>query len=378
MLALGAGQTLAWASSYYLPAILADAMARDLGLQRSWIFAAFSAALLVSAVLGPLVGRSIDMRGGRGMLCASNLVFAAGLLLLATAQSGLALAAGWLVIGVAMAMGLYDAAFATLTRLLGSAARSPITGVTLMAGFASTIGWPLTAFLESQLGWRGACMAWAAAHLLLALPLHWAVVPRVPAATAVVEASATPVRKASPLTLWLLGYVFAAGWFVSTAMAAHLPSLLQAAGATLAVAVAAAALVGPAQVLARLFEFGLLRRTHPLVSAMVATSLHPLAAVLFVVFGAPAAVFAFLHGAGNGLLTIAAGTLPLVLFGAAGYGRRQGWLTAPARVAQAGAPLLFALLLERLGSAALALTSGLLVLALLALLGIALQLRSRP
>jgi MFS family permease len=377
VLALGAGQTLAWASSYYLPAILADAIARDLGLQRSSIFGAFSAALLVSAMLGPLVGRSIDMRGGRGMLCASNLVFAAGLLLLATAQSGLALGTAWLVTGVAMAMGLYDAAFATLTRLLGSAARSPITGVTLVAGFASTIGWPLTAFFEGQFGWRGACMAWAAAHLLLALPLHWAVVPLPPATAPAAEPHAAPPRNASPLTLCLLGYVFAAGWFVSTAMAAHLPGLLQTAGSTLAVAVAAAALVGPAQVLARLFEFGLLRRTHPLVSALVATSLHPLAAFLFLVFGAPAAVFALLHGAGNGLLTIAAGTLPLVLFGAAGYGRRQGWLTAPARMAQAGAPLLFALLLESLGSAALVLTSALLVFALLALLCIAAQLH-RP
>jgi len=71
-----------------------------------------------------------------------------------------------------MGMGLYDAAFATLTRLYGTAARKPITGITLIAGFASTIGWPISAYLDAHFGWRTACLVWAAVHLLLALPLN--------------------------------------------------------------------------------------------------------------------------------------------------------------------------------------------------------------
>ena len=166
----------------------------------------------------------------------------------------------------------------------------------------------------------------------------------------------------------LLSFVFAVTWFISTAMAAHLPRLLQASGLPLHAAVAVAALVGPAQVLARLLEFGLLRRMHPLSSARLATLAHPLGALLLVTLGGPAAVvFTALHGAGNGILTIAKGTLPLALFGPAGYGMRQGWLMAPARVAQAFAPLLFGLLLDRAGAPAILLTGALGLTAALAL-----------
>jgi len=171
-----------------------------------------------------------------------------------------------------------------------------------------------------------------------------------------------------------LGYVFAAGWFVSTAMAAHLPGLLQETGVSLATAVAAGALVGPAQVGARFAEFTLMRRAQPVVAARVATCLHPLGAALMVVFGMPTAGFALLHGAGNGLLTIAAGTLPLSLFGAKGYGLRQGWIIAPARVTQAFSPWLFGLMLTSWGAGALWLTSSLLLVALAVLL----KIRGRP
>ena len=162
-------------------------------------------------------------------------------------------------------------------------------------------------------------------------------------------------------TMIVLGGVFAATWFVSAAMAAHLPRLLQGMGATPVAAIAVAALVGPAQVAARLAEFSLLRKASPLLSARLATCLHPIGAAIFAVVGAPAAVaFVMLHGAGNGMLTIARGTLPLALFGAAGYGLRTGILVAPTRILQGGAPLLFELVLDRVGPyAALALSSTL-------------------
>nr|WP_283101707.1 MFS transporter [Halomonas populi] len=367
---LGSAQTLAWASSYYLPAILAVPMARELGVSPSWVFAAFSGALLITAILGPSVGKAIDRRGGRGILLASNVVLALGLALLAMAESLVGLVLAWAVTGMGMALGLYDAAFATLSRLLGSAARGPITGVTLIAGFASTVGWPLSAWLESDLGWRGACWIWASLHLVLGVPLN----ARLPIAGAEPVASLDSASQGAPQrprqAMLLLAYVFAAGWFVSTAMAAHLPRLLQEAGASLSVAVAAAALVGPAQVGARLAEFILLRRFHPLVSARVATALHPLGAALLTLMGMPAAGFALLHGAGNGMMTIASGTLPLALFGPQGFGRRQGLIIAPARVAQACAPLAFGLLLDHAGTLALWLSSALMAGALVALLSI--------
>jgi MFS family permease len=369
VLALGTSQTLSWASSYYLPAILAAPMAAEFGIPTSWVFGTFSAALVLSALLGPVVGRAIDRRGGRGVLALSNLVLAAGLLLLAVAPGAPMMAAAWILLGIGMAMGLYDAAFATLAGLYGRAARGPITGITLIAGFASTIGWPLSAVMEEALGWRGACLAWAAMQAAVALPLNLLLVPRAPPPEKVqakAEAGPPPRR----FTMPLLAFVFAATWFVTGALAAHLPAMLQQAGATPALAVAAAALVGPAQVAARLAEFGLLRRFHPLVSARLATLGHPLGVAALAVFGVPAAMaFTLLHGMGNGVLTIVKGTLPLAVFGPAGYGARQGWLSAPARLLQAGAPFAFGLLLEGPGvTAALALTAALSLLACVALL----------
>jgi hypothetical protein len=158
----------------------------------------------------------------------------------------------------------------------------------------------------------------------------------------------------------ILAFFFAATWFVQGAMAAHLPGLLQAAGASSTAAIAAASLVGPAQVGARIVEFGLLRSFHPISSARLASALHPIGTAFLVVFGAPGIIaFALLHGAGNGMITIAKGTLPLALFGPGGYGRRSGLLSAPARMLQAASPFLFGLLLDRVGVDAVGLSAGL-------------------
>ena len=143
-------------------------------------------------------------------------------------------------------------------------------------------------------------------------------------------------------------------------MAAHLPRVLQESGASLAAAVASAALVGPAQVAARVLEFWLMRHVHPIVSARIATLAHPVGAAGLMAAGSPAATaFAVAHGAGNGVMTIAMGTLPLALFGAGGFGLRQGFLMAPARLLSATAPFLFDLVLARYGTSSLTLTAGL-------------------
>jgi MFS family permease len=376
VLALGSAQTLAWGSTYYLPAILAAPMARDLGVSTGLVFGAFSAALVVAAVLGPMAGRRIDLFGGRDVLALSSLVFAAGLSVLGVAQGADMLFAGWLVIGIGMAMGLYEAAFSTLAGIYGRKARGPITGITLLAGLASTVCWPISAYLEAEVGWRMACLFWAAAHITLGLPLNRFLVPLgtqpIPSAT---NEAAHPApggdRRLQNHAMALLALVFAVTWFTSTAMAAHLPRLLQETGASPATAVAAAALVGPAQVAGRLVEFGVLQRFHPLLSARLAAIAHPLGALAVIAFGAPAAaVFTVLHGAGNGILTIAKGTLPLALFGPAAYGLRQGNLMVPARFGEAAAPFLFALLMGRYGIMALLVSSTLGLAGLAALLAL--------
>ncbi|KAA0889999.1 MFS transporter [Pusillimonas sp. ANT_WB101] len=422
---LGLAQTLAWGSTYYLPAILAVPMARDLGVSTATVFGAFSVALILSALLGPYAGRLIDGYGGRPLLAGTSVIFALGLAGLAAAQGSIGLFAAWLILGIGMGSGLYEAAFSTLVALYGDRSRGAITGITLIAGFASTIAWPLSTFLDVHFGWRAACLTWAVLHLTLGLVLNLSL-PKLKASN-VLEAEAeaagsrnnltsstkpnspsspssrspleipdsldSPVTSNSPQspdtppntvaaprrwTLYALAFVFAATWFTSTAMAAHLPRLLQAGGATLATAVFVGALIGPAQVAARLMEFALQRRAHPLLSARVAASLHPIGALIFGLFGAPAAaLFGILHGAGNGIMTIAKGTLPLVIFGPSGYGQRQGVLMVPARIAQALAPWLFGICLDAFGVKALWMTSGLGIAAMLALFFIPLSARGK-
>ncbi|MDH4376650.1 MAG: MFS transporter [Ramlibacter sp.] len=411
---LGTAQTLAWASTYYLPAVLAAAMAKDTGVDTPTVFAAFTMALLVSAAVGPWAGRAIDRRGGRPVLAGTSLVFATALVLLARAEDGFGLFLAWAVMGIGMGSGLYEAGFATLVRLHGDQARSSITGITLLAGFASTVGWPLSAWMESQWGWRGACLGWAAMHLLLGLPLNLLLPKAQPlgasagaepatppadtgvastdraAATiaasraddgppgghpAAADAQGTPTPDRGLRTVLLLSFVFSGSLFVSTALASHLPQLLMASGVSLAAAVALGGLIGPAQVAARVLEFGVLQKLHPLLSGRIASALHPLGVAVLLAFGAPgAAAFCLLHGAGNGILTIAKGTMTLAIFGAQGYGQRQGLLLVPARIAQALAPWLFGLALARWGLGSLYLSAAVGV----AMVGALMMLRATP
>ena len=368
VVAIGTAQTLAWASSYYLPAVLADSIAATLEVSTTLVFVAFSVSLVLMSVLGPAIGRHIDARGGRTVLVASALVLPAGLVLLAGAQGPASLAFAWIVLGLGMALGLYDTAFAALAAMYGHDARTPITGITLMAGFASTIGWPVSAWLDHAIGWRGACLAWAVVHVAITLPCYLVAVPGHAAHHAARDAPPLPRageshRPAPRYAMPLIAFAFAIVAFVSTAMASHLPRLLQETGASAAAAIAAASLVGPAQVAARFAEFLSVHRwrPHPAQVARVAAILHPVGAGALALAGGAGLVapaFTLLHGAGNGLLTIARGTLPLALFGPTGYGFRQGTIAAAARLAQAAAPIAFGVLLDTWGANAALVVSG--------------------
>lgn len=367
--ALGTSTTLAWASSYYLPGVLAEPIASGTGVSVTWVFAAFSASLLVAALVGPFVGRAIDWRGGRDVLPLSNVALAAGLVVLAVAQGPIGLFAGWAILGVGMALSLYDAGFAALAAIYGDDARGPITGITLFAGFSSTISWPLSTILNNAIGWRETCLAWAVLNLLIGFPLNRFCLPKRNHHASHRQESQERIDWRPHKEMLLLAFVFAASWFVTAALAAHLPALLERAGATTFQAVTAAALFGPAQVVARIAELAILRKINPLVSSRIATILHPIGVVILSIFGPPAAaIFVVLHGAGNGLLTIAQGTVPLAIFGRHGYGARIGLLGSPARVAQALGPLLFGLLIDRIGLSALFVSASLYIAALAALI----------
>ena len=235
-------------------------------------------------------------------------------------------------IGVAMAASLYDPAFATLGRIFGSAARAPITVLTLAGGFASTVSWPATQFLIQTVGWRGAYLVYATLLAALAAPLHAFALPRQSASGTSRNVAAT--HKQTKVFVPAHGFAFvlvAAGFasyaFVPSALSAQLLAIFHRFGLAPATVVAIGMLFGPAQVLARICELSFARRLHPLWIARGAVGLLVAAFVLLALLpfsAALAAIFAIMFGTANGLLTIARGTVPLALFGASGYGRLMG------------------------------------------------------
>jgi len=355
---LGVTQILAWGALFYPPVLTVPLIAAERGWSLAFAMAGLSAGLLAAGVVAPTVGRMIDRHGGHVVMTAGSLVAALGLVALVLAPDRIAYLAAWALTGAAMAAALYDAAFATLGRVFGAAARRPITILTFVGGLASTVSWPVTRVLVDAHGWRGAYLCYAALLTLVAAPLHAFALPRARARAAEPAGrsdAATPHLPARGLPFVVLAAGFAAYAFVPSALSAHLLAILVRAGIEPAAAVAIGALFGPAQVLARVFEFVFAGTAHPLVLARAAFTLITGAFVVLIATGVSAPVaagFAVAFGASNGLVTIARGTVPLALFGPQGYGGLVGRIAGPSLVMQAAAPLVLAAVSERVSDTA--------------------------
>ncbi|WP_084506983.1 MFS transporter [Geminicoccus roseus] len=351
-------QIFAWGSSYYLLAVLAQPIARDTGWPLTWTAGGLSLGLLIAGLVSPMVGRAIERSGGRPVLAGGAMLLALGLAGLALAPTLPIYFIAWAILGLGMGAGLYDAAFATLGRLYGTSARQAITALTLFGGFASTVCWPLSAFLVDWLGWRSTCLTYAAIQLFLALPVYALFLP----GTAKKDASslsagadpapAMPARTpgAAMLVILLLATAITIGSVISATMSVYLFTILQAYGIELGAAVALGALIGPSQVGARAIEMMVGRYHHPIwtkaaASLAVAIGLGTLWAGFPIV-----AITLMFYGAGIGLDSIARGTLPLSLFGAKGYAALMGRLAMPSLIAQAVTPFMGAVLLDALGA----------------------------
>jgi MFS family permease len=354
---LGFTQCLAWGSSYYLLAVLAKPIAADTGWALTWVVGGLSLGLLLAGFASPAMGRAVERFGGRPVLAWGSVILALGLAGLGVSAHLITYLAAWAILGLGMAVGLYDAAFATLGRLYEAQARRLITNLTLIGGFASTLAWPLSAFVVETWGWRGACFAYAGMHLALGLPMHLlllpgegkpAMAPSRPAEN-LADAASVPGREAlwprrpDPGLVWMLAVNFTLQAVIATVMSVHLLTILQRFGLELGAAVALGTLVGPAQVGGRLLEVVFGRHFHPVWTAVAASLFVFVGLTLLLVV--PPVVMAgalLLYGAGNGLKTIVKGTLPLALFGSSGYAALMGRLAMPTLLAQAVAPTLIA------------------------------------
>jgi hypothetical protein len=355
--ALGVAQILAWGTSFYFPAVFAEPIVKETGWSLGYVVGGTSLGLLVAGLISPQVGRVIDKHGGRPVLLASSLCYAAGLTGIGLAPALPVYLAAWAVLGLGMGTGLYDAVFAALGRMYGSAARQPITNLTLFGGFASTICWPLSAFMIEHVGWRSACFIYAGIHLGVSLPLQMAVVRRPAAAASADTAREQSGARTEParipqetLIFALLALVLSLTAGIGSIVVVHMLIFLQANGVDFAVAVGLGTLFGPAQVGARVVERLFGDRYHPIWTMIGSCAL--MAIGLLLLFGRfPLLVLVIvLYGAGYGVSWIGRGTLPLALFGPLRFPRLMGKLAFPSLIVQALAPSAGALMIEASGA----------------------------
>lgn len=350
--ALGVIEIFAWGTSFYLIAVLAGPISAETGWSGAIVSSGVSLGLLVSGLSATFVGKSIEAHGGRPVLAAGMVLLACGLALLGLSRSLPAYYLAWAVMGGGMACGLYDAAFSTLGRIFGRDARSAITQLTLWGGFASTVCWPLSAWLVESLGWRSACFAYAGFHLAVTLPLALCALPYAVRpitngpSQKVALADPVPVTDVRFVCLATAGVVLA---MLSTIWSVHFVTILTASGYTIAAAIGIGTLIGPAQVGARVLEMMGRGRHHP-VWTMLAAATAVFAGFLGLLLGMPAAIAMIAYGAGNGLWSIARGALPLSVFGSEGYARTMGRLATPMLISSAAAPFVGAWMIDVLGA----------------------------
>ncbi len=351
---LGLTQIIGWGTTYYLLGALSQDIAAATGWSGTLIFGAFSAALLLSGVISRHGGRLMDRIGGRRVMIAGSVFATAGLTLMGTFPHPVAYVAGWLLLGLAMRFATYDAAFASLTQIVGQGARRAISYLTLFGGLASTVFWPVSHYLALNIGWSHTLLVYAGLNLFVCLPIHWAVLhgargERAAERVAGMQAMAPIMGRGRLVAITLFAAALALNGLVFSSISAHAVPLFQGLGFRGDEAVFMAALIGPSQVASRLGDIVMGRRITPMQLGLIAFGTLPVAVGLFAVMGFswPAAiVFAVLYGASNGLVTIAKGAVPLSLFGTKGYGEVLGVISAPNLILNAAAPLLFALLLQ--------------------------------
>ncbi len=382
---LGLSQLISWGITYYLIGSFGPLIIEELGWSRAIVYGGLSAALIVMGLTSPLAGRLIDRHGGVRVMTAGALLNAAGCLGLALSHSVPAYYAAWLCLGLSMRLSLYDAAFAALARIGGPGARRPIAQITLLGGLASTVFWPLGHLLAEFFGWRGALIAYAG-FALLTIPLHRAL----PSSRYVHPAPSASTPELRPLAVSrsdvvtggiLYATLTTLANFLNAGMSAHMIGILAGLGIAASVSVWIATAQGIGQSLARLCEVLFGRRLPPLTLNVIACLLLPVCFLASLFAGLSpwiALAFVFGYGAGNGLLTITRGTLPLVLFDHASYGAFVGKLLAPSFILSATAPIVYALVIRRYGEIGALSLSVALVCAMLAA-AIMLKLRfSRP
>jgi MFS family permease len=359
--ALSVTQIISWGSLFYAISVLIAPIEREFGWSRDAIVGAFSLSMVCSGLAAYPVGVLIDRYGGRFVMGGGSVVAAAMLALLSQTASLPAFYAIWVGLGLAMGAVLYDPAFTVITASFGANARKGITALTLVAGFASSVFWPLTQALITSLGWRHALLVLALLNLIICTPLHLWFLPSAATHTAgrKREPGADAVGDPLPLrqivmtgTFLLLATAFTANMLAFSALSIHLIPLLNERGFSMSDAVWLAAIVGPMQVAGRIAEYTVGARFRATQIAMIAFILLPIALIVLRFAGLQwglVLVFIAFYGASNGVMTIVRGIIPAELFGRDRYGAVNGALAAPVLASRSLGPLVAAVIWSAAG-----------------------------
>lgn len=374
VLALGLTQIIGYGTLYYSFSILAPDMAQDLGWSLDHVFGLFSASLIAGGLIAPSLGRWMDRFGAATIMAVGSAVASLTLALCAWSPSVIVFTLGLVLLEIASGMVQYQAAFAALVEIRPRSAGRSITYLTLIAGFASTLFWPITTGLHAVMSWREIYLVYAGLNLVMCLPLHaWMARHRQsrrerdPAlAPAPVVGALEPANRR--LGFYLVALAFALQGFTLSAVLVHMVPMLTGIGLG-AAAVTIGALFGPAQVASRLVNMIFGTNLTPPALATLSAALMVGAIVILQLSGTwlPGAVaFAVMLGLGSGVNSIAQGSLPLWLFGSEGYGALTGRMASVRLIAGAAAPFAFSIMVTNVGVA-----QALLVVGLLGALGIA-------
>jgi MFS family permease len=378
---------IGWGSIYYSPAVLASYLERELKLGAAVIFGGITILLVIGAVISPMLGRHLDRRGTRHAMALGAVISSLGLALLAMAQGPVSYLATWFVIGIGHAMQLANTGNVTVAQLMGERTRRVIGLMMLVTGLASSVFWPLTAWLSADYGWRACLLVFAAVQLVIVLPIHLAIPAYRAKPLADPGPSGLPAEERGRVPpgdrramFWLLALSFSASGLVSWGLPLHMIGLMQSAGISGAAAVTIASLSGPATLVARAIDAVAGERLPVEKVALAGLAVGPASCLLMALSPGTsglAIAFVTLFSAAMGVIAVARATLPLALFGRNGFGAMLGRLTVPQNLTFAAAPLLFALMIERLGASGTLMVSAVIQsLALLAMITLVRRLRT--
>ena len=376
--------TVGYGTLYYSFSLLAPEIAREFGWDKSFVFSIFSVALLVGAMTAPIIGHAVDRFGARIVMSLGAIIASSVLALFSQIHSATELAILILAIECISLAVQYESGFTALAQIHGKAADVHITGVTLIAGFASTIFWPFIQFLLSHMGWRDVYLVLAGINIVVTLPIHLMIpaksmIKRDDKADLDLPTQNTPAghpyeSKTFELMI-LLGIIFSSSSYIMSAMSASLPVLLADIGYSKGSIAWAGVMIGPAQVASRLLNLNLGKVLEPTDTAIVASSAMGIGMVWLLLAGVwtilPIAIlFGITYGVGQGLSSIVKGLLPLTYFPVSHYGRITGKLSTARLVLAAAAPVITIFMIENFGS-----RSAVTLLAIVAAFGVVAILR---